>query len=214
MLSPKYILDYGESHVPTYRERKPQAWSRFYHGDYLLAFPMETIARIIWSDSKISLGLWDGVKSLPSRETVSWDSNKTQIQSANLVVSASVIQYAWPGGSCGLAILMNGVKAAEKSWLAADISPYSARVDVSSYLRNGLNEFEAKFDKLPVLIGDRVLNISATLEITYGGEVPPDPPWWENLINWVTEHPLETAAAASIGMVAVGGVMLLKKKKR
>lgn len=161
----------------------------------------------IWINNMINMGIFDGIKSLTSNKSVTWDRTKTSIESARVVVSAySETSF----GSAQMIIYMNGQEVLVKFWDFNE--PHIETVDVTGLLQNGLNVFVVTYEKNPIITLEAHLTITATLEFTFTGEdQDAGDDWWANVADWIKNNPL---VIAGIGMGVVGGIILAYKRKR
>lgn len=188
----EYMLDSGEGHAPTYRERKPKGWTRLYHSDYLA---VERKSYPIWHDVKLDLPLLASGAVLKGSAQVDY----TNLISAKVIVSVSAL--VWPSWA---SLYLNGSKIQDFDFRLGSGSA-SKEIDVTSLILRGKNEFLFEVKKVSwVGWGTYAVTVDLVIEAETSSVSPPAP--WEMWPTWWLY------AAAGVGLVAVGGVILLRKR--
>ena len=197
---PKYIYDSGEGHAPSYRERKPQSWSAAYHSDYLKAFVVGAQSFPIWSQRRLHMDAWNNGFSITRTMPLTW----RILNSVKLVYTISA--EVWPSWA-ELTVDGSTIKYFDfrlGSGVIAEI------IDITNLITawQGKHEFVFNCHKTSLVgWGDYVVTVDIVLD---GDFDPPIIPVWEQIIQWITDHPLETAG---IGL-AVAGVAIYAVKRR
>lgn len=214
-LNPKYTLNTG-GHAPTYRERKPQAWTSAYHSNYLQAFAT-VLRQDILKDKLLTVGgLVGGYKDFPFTFTF-----KTPADTIITTVTAWVSIIPLDGNSY-LRTWLNNVEFGGAAKLGIPAQPglvqgqeYMIDDSVIGFILPRPPNTGEAMNRLTVrtwnykIFAETTCKVSIWLEIEYTGSEPSvePPPFWE---DWPTWWPY---AAGGLGMAAVGGILLMKKKR-
>jgi len=161
----------------------------------------------IWINAKIDMGILDGIKSLTSNKSVTWDRNRTNVEGARLIMSAySETSF----GSAQMKIYMNGQEVFFKFW---DFNgPYVETIDVTSLLQNGPNTFVVTYEKNRIITLEAHLTVTLTLQYSFSGEEPDaGDDWWANAFDWLKNNAL---ILTGVGMGVVGGVIYYAKREK
>lgn len=160
---------------------------------------------------RFRIGYWDLCSSRqPGIATITWDTSKTTVTGAVLVLTA-VSDH----GAVLLDGAFNEVAIPTLTWEDGEegqIRTFTKAVD----LRNGTNLLEVWACKIPWLglvrwLGEAYLNIlDSYIEVTFEGEEPTRP-WYEILSEWFMANWPYVALA---GAVVVGGVVIYKTIRR
>jgi len=191
----------GEGHAPTYRERKPIGWTPAYHSNFnALADAVETILPI-FTNEKLYFNMWAPTdrKTLQFVQGVKW----IQRNSATAAYTVSAVgNLTW--GS----LWIDGTKVQDFDFRLGG-GTVTGTADVTNLIGDGNHTFLFMADKLGINYeGPWTVTVSLILNGVFDTSVP----FWENLLNWVNSHPVETASIAGGSLAAVGGVILMSKR--
>ena len=220
-LNPKYILDLDAGgHAPTYRERKPKAWTPMYHSGYLQAFRTAlSTAQTIDLIRNLNLTVpWLTVyKDFEYTFTVN-------VPEGTVLESATAWAKITPlDGYSYLRAWLNGVEWDGAAKIGVLPHPglekgtaYTISDGVMALIKPTPPDTGQATNQLAVRIfnynfwSTLTAKVSIWLDLTYSGAKPPTVvlPIWETWPDWWPY------AAAGVGMGVLGGAILIRGKKR
>lgn len=146
---------------------------------------------------RLRVPIWSGGASADVKQDVTWEEDKTIINSATLRMKIFA-----SGGTQGR-ISLNGRELAfcDATFADAKIAP---ELDIKGILINGNNVVLIELWKNPYLPLEKIGDFSAELILNYTGVDPKVKPWWQKYL-------IPTAIGVSCLIVGVGIAFLVKK---
>jgi len=142
----------------------------------------DTVGYYVWKNKEEVIGVWEKIKEGSRELAYTWNPEKTRILGSKVSVTVTLADRT------GFTLYFNDEKIVEflrmYPW---NPSRYSKTIDVTAYLRNGVNEFKYTVWKAVWLPETRSGTFTVVWTISYEGEAPKPPrptiPWeWIALI--------------------------------